>query len=246
MKVIAPESFTYKGGERAVLLLHGFTGSTADMKKLGRYLNDRGYTCHAPLYKGHGLPAEELIHTGPKEWWKNVVDGYRFLKKEGYEDIAVVGISLGGVFSLKVGTEFPVKGVVSMCAPMKGRDVSRLHNRMISYAKAYKKFEGKDPDQIDAEIKRLEKEPMHSLKDVLHIIEDTSENLDLITAPTLVQQGRLDDSDYTESAPMIFNDVDTQHRQLIWYEQSGHIITLGKEREQVYEDVHRFLNNLIW
>lgn len=246
MKVVAPETFTLKGGDRAVLLLHGFTGSTADMKKLGRYLNDRDYTCHAPLYKGHGLPAEELIKTGPKDWWKDVVEGYRFLKNEGYEDIAVIGISLGGVFTLKAGTEFPVKGLVSMCAPMVANGVDRLHNRMLSYAKAYKKFEGKDEEQIAAEMKLLENEPMDSLKDVLHIIEDTSENLDLITSPTLVQQGRLDDADYTNSAPTIFNEIDTQHRQLIWYENSGHIITLGKEREQVYEDVYRFLNTLHW
>ncbi|BBP92335.1 hypothetical protein BsIDN1_59530 [Bacillus safensis] len=51
MKVVTPKPFTFKGGEKAVLLLHGFTGNTADVRMLGRYLNDRGYTCHAPQYK---------------------------------------------------------------------------------------------------------------------------------------------------------------------------------------------------
>ena len=87
---------------------------------------------------------------------------------------------------------------------------------------------------------------MPQLKDVLNIINETGENLDLITSPTLVLQGRLDDPDYTESATAIFNEVDTQHKHLIWYEKSGHIITLGKERDQVYEDVYKFLNTLNW
>ncbi|AOH56215.1 carboxylesterase [Peribacillus muralis] len=246
MKVKAPESFTYRGGNRAVLLLHGFTGSTGDMKKLGKYLNDRDYTCHGPLYSGHGLPAEELVQTSPKQWWEDVENAYQYLKDEGYEEIAVVGISLGGVFSLKVGIELPVTGVVSMCAPTIGNDVDRLNNRMLSYAQAYKKFEGKDAEQVASEMNKLKEEPMASLQEALDMINDTADKLDLITSPTLVLQGSLDDPDYRNSASIIYNEVDTQHKSLIWYEKSGHIITLGKEREQVYEDVYRFLNTLPW
>lgn len=66
MKIVTPKPFTFKGGDKAVLLLHGFTGNTADVRMLGRYLNERGYTCHAPQYKGHGVPPEELVHTGLK------------------------------------------------------------------------------------------------------------------------------------------------------------------------------------
>lgn len=86
MKVVTPKPFTFKGGEKAVLLLHGFTGNTADVRMLGRYLNERGYTCHAPQYKGHGVPPEELVHFGPDDWWKDVQEGYQFLKDEGYEN----------------------------------------------------------------------------------------------------------------------------------------------------------------
>lgn len=41
MKVVAPKSFTLEGGKRAVLLLHGFTGSTKDVKRLGQYLQKK-------------------------------------------------------------------------------------------------------------------------------------------------------------------------------------------------------------
>ena len=45
MKLIAPKPFTIESGKRAVLLLHGFTGNTNDVKRLGKYLADRNYTC---------------------------------------------------------------------------------------------------------------------------------------------------------------------------------------------------------
>ena len=51
MKVKAPQPFTFGEGKRAVLLLHGFTGNSADVRMLGRFLEKKGYTCHAPIIK---------------------------------------------------------------------------------------------------------------------------------------------------------------------------------------------------
>src|SRR6056297_724630 len=103
MKIANPKPFTFEAGDRAVLLLHGFTGHSADVRMIGRYLEKKGYTSHAPIYKGHGVPPEELVQTGPKDWWQDVQAGLKHLKDKGYEKIAVVGLSLGGVFSLKLG-----------------------------------------------------------------------------------------------------------------------------------------------
>ncbi|WP_240375623.1 alpha/beta hydrolase [Bacillus piscicola] len=241
MKIVAPKSFTYKGGDRAVLLLHGFTGSTADVRMLGRFLEKRGFTCHAPLYKGHGTDPQRLLETGPDEWWQDAVAGYHFLKEEGFEDIAVAGISLGGVFALKVGAELPVKGVVTMSAPTEGKTADDLRKRVIDYARAHKKMGGMEVGKIQSELKKLEQQPMPFLPALREVIEEVSEKLGTITAPVFVIQGLLDDPLYVDSAKRIFEEVQTEEKQLNWYEKSGHIITLGEERERVYEDIYQFL-----
>ncbi|WP_342047617.1 alpha/beta hydrolase [Bacillus sp. OTU530] len=246
MKIVSAKPFTYRGGNKAVLLLHGFTGNTRDVKMLGRYLHERDYTCHSPLYRGHGLEPEELIHTNPENWWQDVLNGYHFLQDEGFKEIAVVGVSLGGVFSLKAGAELPVKAVVSMCAPVRGKNIDRLWKRVLDYAERYKKLEGKNEEQISTEINELKKTPMHSLRELQQMIDHMNEKLSLISSPTLVLQGGLDDYLYTESARVIYDNLKTKYKQLKWYEQSGHIITLDKEREKVYEDVYIFLNGLNW
>ena len=76
MRIAQPKPFFFESGKRAVLLLHGFTGNSADVRMLGRFLEKKGYTSLAPHYKGHGVPPEELIHTGPEEWWEDVLAGY--------------------------------------------------------------------------------------------------------------------------------------------------------------------------
>ncbi|MFJ7826385.1 alpha/beta hydrolase [Psychrobacillus sp. NPDC096623] len=246
MKVVAPKAFTLEGGQRAVLLLHGFTGSTKDVKKLGQYLHKRGYTCHAPMYRGHGVTPEELLLTSPDEWWQDVVDGYNHLKNLGYEEIAVAGISLGGVFSLKVAEEFPVKAVVSMCAPIKRNNTDGLLDRLYNYAKIYKSFEGKTKEEIVEELETLKNTNSESFNGVHEITEMTCDGLQLINSPTLVLQGSLDDDIYQKSASFIHESVVTNEKDIIWYKESGHIITVGKEKDKVCEDVYEFLNQVDW
>ncbi|PYZ92971.1 carboxylesterase [Salipaludibacillus keqinensis] len=246
MKVAQPKPFTFKGGNRAILLLHGFTGNSADVRMLGRYLEKRGYTSHAIHMKGHGVPPEELVHTGPEDWWKDVQEGYHQLKEMGYDEIAVAGLSLGGVFSLKLGYTLPVKGIIPMCAPMYIKSEEAMYKGVLAYAEKYKKWEGKDKDQIAEEMEKFKETPMDTLKALQELNREVRENLDMIYTPTFVVQARHDEMINTDSANMIHNEVESDHKKLKWYEESGHVITLDKERDQLHEDIYKFLEELDW
>jgi carboxylesterase len=246
MKVAAPKPFTFEGGERAVLLLHGFTGSSADVRMLGRFLQKQGYTCHAPQYKGHGVPPEELVHTGPDDWWEDVVTGYNFLKERGHEEIAVAGLSLGGVFSLRLGYKMPVKGIIPMCAPMHIKSEEIMYQGVLEYAKEYKKREQKSDEQIEQEMEAFKQTPMNTLKALQELLAEVRENVDMIYSPTFVVQARHDEMINTESANIIYEEVESVVKDLKWYEESTHVITLGKEKEQLHEDILQFLEKLEW
>jgi carboxylesterase len=246
MRISMPKPFTFEAGKRAVLLLHGFTGNSADVRMLGRYLEKKGYTSHAPHYKGHGVPPEELVHTGPEDWWKDVMEGYSFLKNKGYEEIAVAGLSLGGVFSLKLGYTVPVKGIIPMCAPMYIKSENVMYQGVLDYARDYKKHERKSPEVIEEEMKAFQKTPMGTLKALQGLISDVREHVDMIYTPTFVVQARNDHMINPESANIIYNNVETNFKEIKWYEESGHVITLDKEREQLHEDIYMFLERLNW
>ncbi|WP_053360529.1 carboxylesterase [Bacillus sp. FJAT-27251] len=246
MKKLVPKPFTFKAGKRAVLMLHGFTGNSADVRMMGRFLQEKGYTCHAPIYKGHGVPPEELVHTGPEDWWQDVTNAYEFLKNEGHDEIAVVGLSLGGVFSLKLGYTVPVKGIVPMCAPMYIKSEETMYKGVLAYAREYKKLEGKSDEQIQSEMEEFEKTPMGTLKALQGLISDVRNNVDMVYAPTFVVQARHDNMINTDSANIIYNEVEAVHKEIKWYEESGHVITFDKEKDQLHEDVYAFLEKLNW
>jgi carboxylesterase len=244
VRVVKPKSFFLKGGSKAVLLLHSFTSNPRDMRQLGRYLNGKGYTCFAPIYEGHGLSPEQLIHTTPTDWWKSVEEGYHFLKNEGYQYIAVIGVSLGGVFALNVGQRFNVNGIVIMSVPYK-REVDSLKGRILKFARAYKQFEGKEEQQICVEIKKLEKLSSESLVSFKNHIDITMQDLK-INKPIRIMYGELDEPLYKESANYIYDNVITSNKSVKSYLNSKHLMTLGKDQEIIHTDILSFLKSLQW
>lgn len=238
--------FFFQAGNRAVLLLHGFTGSSSDVRMLGRFLEKKGYTCLAPHYKGHGVPPEQLIETYPEEWWQDVLQGYQTLKEAGYKEIAVAGLSLGGVFSLKLGLLNPVKGIVTMCSPMTMRTTDKMFEGVLKYAADFKRFEGKNEVEIEQEVEAIRLKGMPSLPQLQQLVSDVRNELDMIYAPVLVIQSKNDEIIDPDSAHIIYDEVESLKKDIKWFEHSGHVITLDKEKQLLHEAVYEFLHSLDW
>ncbi|MBX9953783.1 hypothetical protein H7T43_02515 [Peribacillus simplex] len=66
------------------------------------------------------------------------------MKDEGFKKIAVIGLSLGGVFPL----ELKINGDVTMSVPIHREDTF-LQKRVFHYAKGYKQLEGENEEQIN-------------------------------------------------------------------------------------------------
>lgn len=246
MKITAPKPFLFESGKRAVLLLHGFTGSSADVRILGRFLQENKYTAYAPQYKGHGVSPDVLLKTGPADWWQDVLEAYDYLKELGYEEIAVAGLSLGGLFSLKLGFSRPVKGIIAMSTPTKMDSSSPIIAGFYDYVRNYKKLEGKTTNEINQEIAAYQNAPMDTIAKLKDEIVEVNSEIDMIYAPIMIVQGKQDDMVDVNGAAIIYEKVESAVKELDWYEESGHVITLDKERKQLNQDILDFLNKLDW
>ncbi|GEN87311.1 carboxylesterase [Oceanobacillus sojae] len=246
VKIKLPQPFTFEAGERAVLLLHGFTGHSADVRMLGRFLEKKGYTSHAPIYRGHGLPPEELIKSNPEQWWADVKAAYNYLKDLGYKEIAVAGLSLGGVLGLKLAYSEQIKGMVSMCAPMFFDNEEQLTKGFREFSREFKQLEQKDEAVIEEELDTLMENSKELFKGVGATIKEVKSNIDMIYTPTFVVQAEKDEMINKDSANYIYNNVESTQKEIKWYPNSGHVITMDKEKEQLHEDIYMFLENLNW
>ncbi|MEC5302223.1 MULTISPECIES: alpha/beta hydrolase [Staphylococcus] len=244
MQMKLPEPFFFEEGNRAVLLLHGFTGNSSDVRQLGRFLQKKGYTSYAPQYEGHAAPPEEILKSSPFVWLKDALDGYDFLVEKGYDEIVVAGLSLGGCYALKLSLNRDVKGIITMCSPMYIKTEGAMFEGVLEYARNFKKYEGKDEVTIQKEMDNFK--PTDTLKELQGQIEDVREHIDEVMDPLLVIQAEQDQMINTDSANIIYNESESDDKDIKWYANSGHVITIDKEKELVFEDVYNFLESLDW
>jgi carboxylesterase len=246
MKVKKPAPFTFEAGPRAVLLLHGYTGNSADVRMLGRYLEKQGYTSHAPIYRGHDQPPEELIKATPEEWWQDVQQAFHHLEELGYKEIAVAGLSLGGVLGLRLAYSQKTKAIITMCTPMFFDNETQLTQGYKDFSKEYKQLEGKEEAQIEEEVDELMNNSSSAFSRLGDFIGSVKNEIDTIYTPTMVVQAEQDEMINTDSANYIYDHVETDHKTIHWYEEAGHVITLSKEKDQLHEDIYAFLEGLDW
>ena len=78
------------------------------------------------------------------------------------------------------------------------------------------------------------------------MINETSNKLGTIETPVHILRGLEDDEYYCESADLIYSSVNSRIKSVKTFINSGHILTLGKERELVFEEIYRFFEGLKW
>jgi len=227
----------------AILLIHGFTGSPAEMRLLGEYLFQKGYTVYAPLLKGHGTTPEEMAKTSKDDWFHSVNEAYEFLYQKGYHSIVAIGLSMGGILVLKLSTMKKLIGVVSLAAPIFVRDKRIAWAKWLKYFKAYNKKVGKAP-HIEQYLDSYDRTPIAAVEGLYQLMKEVKVELGKVELPILVLQGKKDETVDTESAQYIFDHISSTDKELLWYEKSSHIMTLDHEREQIFEDIHRFLEKI--
>jgi len=138
MKILTPKPFYFDQGPSAVLLLHSFSGTSNDMRLLGRFLERQGYSAYAPMFAGHGTsePLDILTDGGPDKWWQQTVEAIEFLRSEHKTDIYVFGLSLGAIFATKALEELPeveCGGVFG--SPINSPSFQEIRNAFMTYAK---------------------------------------------------------------------------------------------------------------
>lgn len=245
MNIKLPENFYFKedSGENAVLLLHGFTGNTSDVRQLGRYLQKKGITSYSINYEGHAEHPEKITASSPYIWFKQVIDAYDFLRDEGYTNIFTAGVSIGGVMALQLATKREVTSICTICSPMFMKDSATLYEQFIIYSKKYlSMFEQKSAEEIEREIEGFEK--TSTFDEISTFINMVRGNLNDVNVPLFVAQAENDKVIDPESANIIFEGSGTDEKVIKWYDKGGHVLTIDKSKEELFEDIYNFMEQL--
>jgi carboxylesterase len=251
MIIPTAEPFFFPGNDTACLLIHGFTGTPKEMRWMGEYLHQKGYTCLGIRLAGHATDPEDMIRSNWTDWSASVEDGYHLLR--GLADrIFLVGLSMGGILSLLMSARLEVKGVIAMSTPYKLPDDPRLrHIEWISKIVAYMPKSEEEPGAgwFDKQAFRdhvsYPQNPVRSIGELNKLLGEMRAALPNIRVPVLLMHSKDDNYVLPENMEMIFADLkNASDRTKLYITGSGHVVTRDAARGQVFAAASDFIRRV--
>ncbi|MDQ7093092.1 alpha/beta fold hydrolase [Desulfosporosinus sp. PR] len=248
------EPFCFPGNHVGCLLIHGFSGSPSEMRYLGEGLANLGWTVLGIKLSGHGTTPEEMSKTRWEDWAGDAEAGVSELRKTCTKVIGI-GLSMGGLLALHLAALGLIDGIVSMNSPMLLADRRTRYLRLI---RPFREFVGKpkSPKATTASLRSesrsesfqlkperfvYEKIPVDSLISLNKAIRQVRHQLYKIHCPALLMQSRTDTTVAPISIQIISKNIRARKFEVLYWEHSGHILTLGPERDEVVLKIHEFL-----
>ncbi|MGN1164453.1 MAG: alpha/beta hydrolase [Candidatus Ornithospirochaeta sp.] len=121
--IIHPEE-----SDRAVLLIHGFTGYPGELTRPAEDLYERGFDVFVPRLPGHGTSGKDFIKTTHEDWLRAADNAVMDLISR-YKSVSVVGHSMGGaIAAVLMERHKEIKSGV-LCCP--GIEISFLDDKTV-------------------------------------------------------------------------------------------------------------------
>jgi len=247
------ESFFFLGdrSKPACLLIHGFTGTPKEMRWMGEYLNQQGFTCLGVRLAGHATVPEDMIASSWTDWTASVEDAY-FLLRGVTENIFLIGLSMGGVLSLLMSTRLKVRGVIAISTLYKLPDDRRLrYVKLISRFMPFmpKSKEAPGAGWFDKEAWRehvaYPQNPVLSLGELDKLLGEMRVALPKVNVPVLLIHSKNDKYVLPENMPQIDAAlVNASDKTMLYVTESGHVVTRDAARQQVFESAVEFIQRV--
>jgi carboxylesterase len=258
--------------QTGILLVHGITGSPAEMKPLVRKLTAEGFDVVCPPLAGHCSSLTELKQTRWTDWYKSLEIALDDLRAR-CETVFVSGLSMGALLALKLAADHPelISGVATLSATFfyDGWNVPRLRQRFLLPLAIYSPLRffwsyhepppyGIKDDRIRTMIDAVYRGqceglpetygysefPGVTIRETFRLIAAAKRELAAIVAPLLIVHSTEDDMASLKNAAFLANGVSSSVVETFYVDDTYHVLTLDKRRDDVAARVAEFFVRL--
>ncbi len=238
------DTFFWPGNETGVLLLHGLTATTAEVRLLAEKLHAEGYTISAPLLPGHGTHPDDLNETTWHDWAWTAEKAYQHLATV-CDQVFVGGESTGGALALFLAAQHKEIAGVLCYAPAIKLAIP-THNMVRLYVAAPLVHSlPKDNVGSNEFWQGYRVNPLRAVMELIRLGLEVRRQLPQITQPVLVMQGRNDKTVSEDVGEIILEGVLSEQAEQHWWEQSGHVILLEDELDEITAVTHQFMQKVM-
>ncbi|MBN1883350.1 MAG: alpha/beta fold hydrolase [Deltaproteobacteria bacterium] len=234
------------GSDRAVLLIHGLTGTPSEMRFPASVLNEAGYHVRAPLLPGHGTAIADLNKTTWRDWYGEAERSFLELKK-GFQTVFVAGLSMGSMMTLNLlihhNDDIAAAGV--MAPPFHFIDWKANVILPVVTPLGIPRLIGDIPEDVD-DVSGQRTHVCYGRTSVsagaslVMLSRRVKRRLGRITAPVIVIMSRHDSIVDPKSARIVYDRIASEKKRLVMLEKSLHTVTVDVEKEKVADELVGF------
>lgn len=248
MEVSSAKPFLFSHGSFGVVLLHSYTSSSADMRMLARHLEREDYTVYAPVFAGHGGDPLTVLREGsPEKWWADTQLAIRRLRDLHVSQIAVFGLSLGGLLATKALENDPsLIGGGIFASPVTSWGQSNVPQFFPKLAADYYRKQGETEEKIQERLAAIGQLLPQQLAAISQMTKEIDQNLARIHQPFFIGQGGQDEMIDPASGEQLKTKLLAQGTPVDYhyYPQAGHVLTVNNAHRQLFADVTSFLQKI--
>jgi len=248
------EPFALGDGPDACLLLHGLTGSPAEVRPIGEALAKAGIRAAGPLLPGHGTAPEDLFPVTRADLLGAARSA--LLNLRGARRLYLCGLSAGALLAIHLAARswtsegLPDFSAVAFLAPaIQFAGSTWLFTNVIGRLPALPFVLGKGGRDIQAGGGRddgsYQGVPMRWSGELLALSREALRLAHRVRAPALILQGALDRTVAPRSARRLAKELASPRVEVRILPRSGHVLPLDVESVEVCHSVVSFFQGVV-
>lgn len=227
------------------LILHGFTSHLECVSPVAERMQRRGIPYRMPVLRGHGATPEALLGVTWRDWYADAEAGLADLLRET-QSAVVVGLSMGALAALQLGMEHPqeVNGVVAAAPALLWADplgfLAPVLAKVIKFWPVDVSKAFADPE-LAKKSQNYRRAPTGAGASWLEWGKIIRRRLGEFNRPILILHPRHDRVAAPQGAQIIYDNIASAQKRLVWLEKSGHEVFQDVERDLVGDLVEAFV-----
>lgn len=214
----------------AALCLHGLTGTPYEVRPVAQALCARGIRAKGITMAGHGGGVEELARSRHAEWIGEARAAFEALRAE-HDRVHLVGVSMGGLVSLRLAQTTAVDGLVVVGTPLALAPPVPQLAPLLRYVWKARRKRGSDIQNASARARHpgISAMPLDSVCELMRLQSEVIADLGRVVAPILIAHGALDRTARPRDAHRLHAAVASQDKELFMLPRSGHVATVDHD-----------------
>jgi len=239
--------YNYISKDIGVFLVHGFTGSPAEMVPFARRFEEKGFSVYCPRLAGHGTVIKDFENSTVDQWYQSAYDQYLEFKSR-VKKTYLIGLSLGGQIATYLSYIVGCEKLALLSTPYDIPDKKMKYAKFLSFFIKKIKTADEKPSVFSETGSKLmvnySDSPYYYTKTIYQLYKSFKffhYYIKKTNVPIFISQSELDPVSSFKSPQKIFNKSKASKiKQLKYLKKSSHVITLDYEAEELFSMIYDF------